>query len=115
MKLFEKSVHHNDAKAIIVLQEGPQEVRFRPCPSFVNPFFRVLERVENIMQMNIYSLLKTRKNLEEESINVAIHFTYVRRVNEENIVCLKRVKHPEVKILNASGDDNVVFLVLFMD
>ena len=66
----------------VVGQESTQHVDLIPAPALQNPFFRVLERVEDVMKVDVDAGSKPRQDLKEDYVDVAADFGYVRRVDE---------------------------------
>ena len=49
-----------DLERVVVLQEGAQEVGLVPGYAFLDPIFGVLERVKNIVEVNVHARRKHR-------------------------------------------------------
>ncbi len=61
MKLGKEVVVHDDLEGVVILQESPQQVVFIPSAPFVSPVFGVFKGIEDVVDMNIDTLLRRGK------------------------------------------------------
>src|SRR3989442_10414671 len=79
--------HHG--KCVVVLKEGPQEVRLVPGPALEHPRPRVFERVEDVVHVDVDSAPETRQDLKHQVVDVAPDLADMRGVDEENVRVLE--------------------------
>ena len=78
----EKRVEHLNTKTDVVLEKRPQQIDLIPTPALQNPIFRVLERVEDVMEVHVHARCKARQDLENNYVDVASNFGNVRGIDE---------------------------------
>src|SRR5439155_2391899 len=89
-----------DFERAVVLEKCAQQVSFVPGPAFEYTSSGILERVKDIVKMDMYSLYEKRKNLEENVIHITSRFCHVGRVDEQNIGRLQFSEDSNVDILD---------------
>src|SRR5262249_3475136 len=94
-----KRIHENNAERGIVLEKRPQHVGLIPSPPFVYPLFWVLKRIKDVMDVDIHSGRKAWQYFEEDAIYIAADLAHMCRVNEQDVVRLKRFKLTYVNVL----------------
>jgi hypothetical protein len=82
VELLQECIEANDPEFRVVLEECSQHVKFVPRPPFIHPFFGILERVEDVMKMDVHTPREDRQHVKERAIYVAACLTDVGRVDK---------------------------------
>lgn len=71
MESLQVSIHHGYRERIVELQGGPQHILFIPRPPTQHPLSWILERVEDIVNVNVDAGIERREDIEEQVVDVA--------------------------------------------
>ena len=110
-----KCIHENNAKCGVVLKKRSQHVGFIPSPPFVDPLLWVLKRIRNVMEVDMDSRRKARQNFKEDAVDITIDLTDMGGIDEQDVVCPKRVKLTSVHVLQSRCKNPYPFLVVLFD
>lgn len=83
---LKKCVEKYNLERAVILKECPQHICLIPCFTLKNPFFRVLKRVEDIMEMNIYPAVKNRQDPEKQIIYITVDLADMCGIYEKDVI-----------------------------
>ena len=101
METLHEGVHKHNAESVVVLEECPQHVHLVPRSPFKDPLLRVFKREKDVMEVNMNAWGEERKDLEEDTIYVAVDLAHVRGVNEHNVIRFEHLKLIQANVLQA--------------
>src|SRR4051812_13701424 len=84
------AVEQGDREGTVVLEERPEQVLLVPGPVFVEPGARILEWVEDVVDMHVDARCEAREDLKQVVVDVAVELRDVRGVDEKQVVRLQR-------------------------
>ena len=64
----------HDPENRIELQKSPQHVAFVPVTSLLDPWLRIFEGIEDVMEMDEHTRAQVGQDLEEQGVYVAAYF-----------------------------------------
>src|SRR4051812_21006652 len=96
-----KRIEKQNFERRVVFKKGSQEIGFVPRSSFLQPAFGILERPQNIVEMNNNSLFQEWQDLEEQVQHIASGLADVAGVHEQKIIVIERLEQIFFDVLNA--------------
>ena len=115
MEMLHEGVHKHNAESTIVLEECSQHIYLVPRSPFIDPLLRIFEREKDIVEVNINARSEGRKDLEEDTIYVAVDLADVRGVNEQNVIRFELLKLIQANVLQPLRNNPNLVLVIFLD
>jgi hypothetical protein len=115
MELFQKRIEKHYFELVVVLQKYPQHISLVPCTPLIDPFFGILEGIKDVVKVNIYALVEDWQNLEKDVIHITARFSYMRGIDEKDIICFQLAEQTHIHILYFARQNSRSILILVFE
>src|SRR2546422_5286989 len=87
---LEVVIEEADFVLAVVLEERVQDIGLRPGPASLSPVGWILERIEDVMEVDEDALYQAGQHLEKEVVNVSAIFRTIGEAVNHNVAPLRR-------------------------
>src|SRR5579875_288082 len=89
VEALQVGIESDDLELAIEGQEGSEKVGLRPCPPLAHPFLRVLEGIEDVMEVDVDPTAQAGQALVEQVLHIAADLHHVGGVHHEDVTSLQ--------------------------